>query len=277
MALTYFWRGESTTIDATHDYSAGSDLVTRIGTTASTGGTAGISGGGAAESAGSLQGGYGTFAGTVVGSTADGVTYPSTLEFAMACSFKLTGTVGGAFGRSVGFMRLNGNQTNEIDVGMDLDEKLFVEAESTYTLLPLTKRITLATTPVADQWYGLVLRWSTPDSKFKLELYTHNGSYGGAATLVESSENTDAGLGDYTPAFLSSGSSALAWFKQSGYSHGQVWDNMMVANNYDEPIQDNFTISSYTEYNAAPPSSPAHIFPVNELLARKATLSGGNA
>jgi hypothetical protein len=107
-----------------------------------------------------------------------------------------------------------------------------------------TKTISLtgnAFTP--DAWFGVVARWDIPGDKMRLELYNAAGA------LVDSVEDTATDLSTYAPSELAS--QFLCGAGRASDAWATYVDNVFVANTYDELIQDNFTITSYTSYDGS--------------------------
>jgi len=92
-------------------------------------------------------------------------------------------------------------------------------------------------------WYGIVARWNKSAGDMRLEIYDANGDLQG--TPVE-----DLGINsNYFPVMadidrLRVGDAGAGW-------PDLYIDNVLVSNSYDEPLEDNLAITSFSEYGGA--------------------------
>lgn len=221
MALTFFWRCEGTTLDGTHDFTAGDNSAAAgagspsISSTAARVGSNGVLIDDANE--------YYSFDPTSILSASVG---------AMACSFRFTTWLDGstilkAFntGASASRIQVSMGVTDELQFNIRLD------GGTTVTLSTTAANLT------ANNWYGVVIRWNQSASDRRIEVYDSSG------TLIQAIEDT-------TTAFdLPTGINSLSIgsFDNVG-SIGLHVDNVFVGSAYDEPFEEKFTITSYTEY-----------------------------
>ena len=258
MALRYFYRLAAGTLDPTHDYTAGTTTTTEIGTGGTFNTTAGLGGETGLHVATNLQGGRATSAGAILSpATVDGVTQPLNLVLSTAWSFRcIGGTSFQSFQRDFGF-KINSTVSNElfgVVAGLS-PAKLALRLRSSISGSQQTLDLTLSNTTIAaDQWYGVVIRLDVPNDNVRIELYTHDGTYGGEATLVEAVEDTATALDNYIVSNIVTTSAALVFLAQAGThdAHPVVLDNWMISTDYNEPLQDNLTKSSYTLYGSSP-------------------------
>ena len=273
MALRFFWRLVGSPLDGTHDYTAGANSASTFGTGSSFDATSGLAGANGLLVATNAQGGRSFSASSLVNSTVNGSTQPLDLVMSAAWSFKcIGGTSFQTFQRNFG-MKLNSAIASEeicVDAGLS-PARLALRLRSSISGSELTKDITLSHTIAADQWYGVVIRLDVPNDKARIELYTHAGTYGATATLVDSAEDTVTALDNYIISNIIATSGAMVLLAQAGTHDSQpvVFDNWMIADAYDEPLENNLTISSYTEYT----SSVVLLYPVMEPLYYGALLA----
>lgn len=91
--------------------------------------------------------------------------------------------------------------------------------------------------------YGIVARWDAGNSRRSLEIYSKSG-----ALLHNYTETTK--FSQYVPTELND----EMWIGGGDigtYNSDVHLDNVFVSDAYDEPIQENFRITSFTEYDAA--------------------------
>jgi hypothetical protein len=87
-------------------------------------------------------------------------------------------------------------------------------------------------------WYGVVARWDTVANVFRVEVYDALGA------LIQGVENTAQNLAMQAD---------TTTIQIGTIDAGAVcsFDNIFIANDYDEPLEDFLTITSYTAYGAA--------------------------
>lgn len=217
MACTMFWRCESTTFDATHDFSAGDSTPTAVSliaidNTADRYGTNGIN-------ANVTSNDYYEFDAASIFSTTEG-----------AVGFKLQ-------------IKATGGDTEILaayNAGAPSDQ-IILQTNGTDELL-MRHRVnggdnntvtTTAADMAVDTWYGVVIRWDTNAEVFRIEVYNDNG------TLKHGVSN----------AIAISPQGALTIFSL-GTNNGSArfWiDNFVVGNDYDDPIQTWIDYTSYTQ------------------------------
>ena len=98
---------------------------------------------------------------------------------------------------------------------------------------------------VADAWYFIVARWNISTDYRRIEVYNSS------LTLIQHHTDTSTDLAAYEPTdFIAGG---LRFGDVSGWGATRVghYDNIFIASNYDEAIQDYADITSYTEYGAS--------------------------
>lgn len=226
MALTFFWRCEGTTLDGTHDYSAGGTTATgfssvAINSTAVRVGTNGIQAPSASDYYSiSATGIYGT-----TGSAAFSLYVAGGTWTADAVPFMMDGT-GGA-----------GSANDRIRVttvtGGNLSLQLGRNGWGSQTIT------TTGGACSVGNWYGVVIRWSATNADYRLEIYNSSG------TLIDSVENLSA---DSSLFPQTANIDTLLVGELWGTTLNNYIDNVFVANAYDEALQSNLTITSYTGY-----------------------------
>lgn len=92
----------------------------------------------------------------------------------------------------------------------------------------------------ANNWFFEVYRWHFPLGKMRIEIYDST------TTLVDSAEDTAVSFtSTNTPADIAN---YVIGAKGSSNTNATDFDNFIVANRYDEPIQNCSTITTYTSY-----------------------------
>lgn len=231
MALTFFARCEGTTLDGTHDFSVG-DTTWDANSTSSTF----ASGAGMVGTNGLLI----TSAPQVMRmDLADDIVLPA--EGAIGFLFRFT-----AWAAFTKLFAIRGssadyqfsvwthltNDTLAVYLGNDEGTNINFNVES----LGLSTN-----TP-----YGIVYRWNQSTSTFRLEVYSDPL---GTPTLINAAQDTTGWT--VFPDMTRTG--GFSWGDNSGgvSTENLHFDNIFVADDYAEPIEDNFAITSYTAYGGA--------------------------
>lgn len=239
MALTFFWRCETSGSSAitTGDYSPGFtriDLINSgdLSTTQARAGTyslrhpTAVAGGAATYASNELGGSWPGNAGAVGFSVYQESTFGS-----------------GNTGTGFGFRCRNDANTHRMDItytgdttGKNLGVRL-IGPSGTIDIVALT-----GDQFDVDAWYGVVLRFDYANDKIRLELYNASG------TLVDSATSTSTDLSGYIPSDW-----GVLVFGQASSSHPDnvYFDNYLIADSYDEPLQNNFAIASYDDYDGS--------------------------
>lgn len=233
MSNNLFWRCETETLDATHDHTLG-DTIAAAGTGGSLSATAARVGTNGILSAASQVGGYTLDAAGIWPSAAT----PGSSAGSAAYSFQYPTAVPGS-GLVNGLRAQGTTTTNQIGVETSGTANLRLKIGNA------TTNIQLATTSAAltfGAWYGVVIRWDLANDKRCIEVYSAAGA------LIEKVEDVATDLNAYIPA------EALAniklGIKGSNWANDIWFDNFMVDDDYDAPLQEKLTITSYTEYAA---------------------------
>lgn len=223
MALKFFWRCEGTTLDGTHDFTAGDNAATlsstaAINTDAARIGTNGLdipSSNDAAEF---------TISSNDLISTAGG---------SAAFSFRVTTWGNGAvIFTAVGTA---GNDHIRVELGTT-DELIFRHRVSGTSNLTLT---TTAANIATGTWYSVVIRWDPSAEDRRIEVYDDAGS------LIQAVEDTTTAFGPQTDLI------ALRIGETAGVACDVHIDNVFIADTYAEALEDFLHITSYTEYGVA--------------------------
>ena len=252
MALTFFWRCEDTTLDATHDYSAGDTTASLINS-------------GALDAAASYRGTLGKlkpdgFSGGALFSVAS--IYPGTHTApadgvgAFGCVARWPSGTRQITGVTQVVRVYNAALTEGIEIqctnsANNIGIRSVKSGVGTYLINTSGGQV------ASNTWLGIVARFDYPGNRFRLEIY--NAATG---ALLDSVETTGAGnfsgqnFDYYAP-------SALSWWS-FGVGTGTAGfplhaDNFFVGNTYDEPIQENFGIASYTEYGVSQAAGNLHL------------------
>ena len=224
MGLSFFWRLEGTTLDGTHDFVAS-------GADGSATANAGASLDAAAARIGSTGGLYSA-------SSSDQHRFDIAAELidrlvgSIALSVRMD-TAPTGFQAILALYGADGNFV--IELGAD-EVRASVNLEGTGE----TQLTTDGASLVEDEWYGIVFRWDHANDLRRIEVYDDTD------TLITFAESTAAWT---APANLVN-SSGFRLGNVSGTDSLVHIDNVFIADAYDEPLEDNFQITSYTEYDA---------------------------
>lgn len=230
MAIRFFWRGESDTLDATHDYSAGD--------------TTGSSNSGCVcDSTISVV--PGNTNSVYVAAASDhfrfdntGISSDLASVGSAAFAIKITGNPGGA--PECG-LKLRGSSTTAANVTTTLLNTGFASnigqirfRHAGTTLIPSSGGSALS----LNTLYGVVYRWDQPNSLRRLEIYNSSGS------LIEAVENTDAFT---APTWGVQADGGIRVGEDSGINVTCGIANAMISDTYAEPLEDYLYYNSYTE------------------------------
>lgn len=222
MSLTFFWRCESTTFSGTDDYSAGDNTPTANG-------------------------------GVVLSNTQARVgtnsiyaeEFTKYFAFDLASIFDITEF---AFGFSVYFESVNsGAILAQFTDASEGDNRIRVSVSGDEINVEVSKQfetaVNITTTGVnltTGGWYGIIVRGSSTNQDIRLEVYNASD------TLIEAVENTSTGSAAWPSGLVDT----LHLGDEGAASPAAYLDNIFLADAYDEPIEDNFTISAYGNYVA---------------------------
>lgn len=226
MALTFFWRCEGTTFSGTDDYSAGDDTPTANG-------------------------------GIVLSSTQARVGTNSIFaeEFTKYYAFdsaSIFDSTEGSCGFSIYFNTVNsGSILMQFTDASEGDNRIRITVSGTDINLEIGKvfetSVNVATSGVSlttGVWYGIVARWGSTAEDAAIEVYNASN------TLIDSTENTSVGS-----AVWNTDIDTIHIGDEGAASPDAYIDNVFVADTYAEPIESNFTITSYTNYSDGSSSS----------------------
>lgn len=226
MALTWFWRAEGTTLDATHDFANGTSTVT-LNSAASISATAALVGSNGLWCNGlSHQGQIDST--TTVFDTATG---------AIGFLFRATAWGGGTVICNVGTG--GANQYGFVVVGSSGSGNLrFYAGDPEGTNVSATTTVSNLAQAVT---YGVIGRWDHAANTLRIEVYS---TPTGTPTLVEGVSNTSG----YTQPTSITTATGFRLGDGSGLGFTGYFDNVFVSKTYAEPIENNFGITSYTSY-----------------------------
>jgi len=249
MALTFFWRCEGTTLDGTHDYSGGDTSATAqngsisLTTNANRVGTYGI------ETTAAVLTAYqfdptdnGIFTNyttpsSAVGSAAFSVQAPTALpQTTNVCGWMVRSATS-----TTDAFRVTYDDTHGF--------RFWIGNDSYGDVYVRTNSISLSTAT----WYGIVIRWDIPSDTMKIELYNAAGSLLSSGTQQYDNSDTPSSydLSLYVPGGSMSNTSGIRLGSVTGANTGNMYfDNFFFADAYDEPLENNLTITSYTNYSA---------------------------
>ncbi len=238
-SVTFFWRAEGTTLDGTHDFSAGDTTATlnasaALNTDAVKIGTNGL----------------------------DSASNDSYAEFAVS-SNDIISNVEGAIGFWFRYVTWNVSHFHFLaqQTGQAANNiAIFSAGTDDATGREITLRVRRAgvsnvsiTTTDADlqtnTWYFLVARWDEPNSDMRIEVYNDNGSLRHAFENLTTNFDQPQGLD-----VLRIGDSLGA-----GGTFDHHLDNIFIASDYSEPLENKMNITSWTEYEGGASIPPVKI------------------
>lgn len=229
MAITFYWRCEGTTFNATHDYSAGDSTPTSLGSPSIAAGAAKVGSNGISCPV-SATSHYAFDAASILGMVGSAGYW-----------FKAV-TANPASPSVLGFQVVGTDTANLISVLVSgTDEIQFRNALSGGSASNL---ISSAADLAPDTWYGIIIRWdfTTPSSSSKkLEVYDSAGS------LISGlpSELTGANLSASVPAELAT---IQCGRHSSGSAVVQYSDNFIIGSGYNDVTAAMLAYDSYTDF-----------------------------
>ena len=228
MALTFFWRAEGTTFSGTDDYSAGDSTPTANGATIS--------------STQAFVGANSIFVNT------NGQNY----EFDSASIYiDAAGSAAFSFYVPTGQWTA-GNTALMFDDASVAANRVRVDLSGITGAGGVTLNVSssavgqtnIATGDLAlaeGNWYSVVIRWHVVNLDARVEVYNAAGA------LIGSAENLSLTSGLLTSALID----IMAIGDVGGGGGDMYIDNILVANDYSEALEDNLDITSYTDYGVA--------------------------
>lgn len=229
MALTFFWRcgdpSGSTTLGG-DDYSAGDTTATLTSATLST-----------------TRARVGTYSLYSAGVGHNAAFSPTSIAVPSEGSAALSIYIDNSLVEWSSLLRLVGSGDDQISLRLnsspnndELILKIQRDGETDGDV------VTSAANLALDTWYGIVIRWRSSDNSRAIEVYDASNS------LITSASSTASVLfpTSFTEIRIGDDGGGGAW---------QAYiDNVFIADDYDEPLEDYLDITSYTEYSGGGPS-----------------------
>jgi hypothetical protein len=107
-----------------------------------------------------------------------------------------------------------------------------------------------------DTWYFLIARWDVVGSRQRIEIYDTNG------VLIALLQDTDA----LTACAISDSATGLRFGLSATITQTLHMDNVFYADDYEEPLQNNMFITSFTAYNGTPSQLPQLVVPMSQVM-----------
>jgi hypothetical protein len=224
MALTFYWRPASTTLDGTDDYTAGDSTATASGAPSIT--ANGL------ETTDASDWYY--FDPTSIASTSVGAA-AFVIQFPVAVP-------GSGYDFGIRFIDAGGTNYLAVRTAGATTGFSFRSANAGATNTTTTSGVTVSS--ATD--IGIVIRWDFPNDLMRIEAYSTDGTPLGTA-----GEDSAADTSTFQP----SGSFATYGFQignMSSQTNVCYIKNIFVADDYNEPLEDFLDITSYTQYAPAP-------------------------
>lgn len=232
MGIKFFWRFESTTLDPTDDFSAGDTTAAASGTPSLGAAGARIGTNGQITDTGGDQYRFDPTTGIMTAPKvgAFGLSYrmPTNIPTGGTTIMILRGS-GGA-GVNICELRMAGSgPVGCIDLHIGSGAGVAVDLTTT---MPME----------IGRWYGVIGRWDEVNHRRSVELYNQ---FDGLLQKIEDLTTVFAAPSDFTLA------TGLRYGRDGAEVFNTHYDNAFISDYYDEPIQNNFQIASYTNYNPA--------------------------
>jgi hypothetical protein len=224
-APTLYWRAESATFDGTDDFSAGSTTLTSNGSPTFVSSPAPRAGTNSVLFDGFLE--YYSLPLASIFSITEG-------SYSMAFRLPVWGA------ESLGSMQETATPSDHINVftsGTDGAGGVSVNIRDA-----AEGQLTLSTGDIglsAGEWYSIIVRWHQANQDLRVEVYD------AAADIIDFAEDLAV-----TAAFFATGIDTL-FLGDLGDDLDVLYDQVFIADAYDEPIEDFLGIGSYTEYGGA--------------------------
>lgn len=217
-ANTLFWRCEGTTLDATHDHSAGDTTATAVSSIAvdATAVRFGTNGCNAAISGDD----YFSFTATSIVSTTEG-----------AAGFKINPQTWGA-DTGVLAMYNTGAPSDQIVVTLTGTDEVRLRFRVNGGNNDTAE--TTAANLVTSTWYGIVVRWDTAANLIRVEVYNDAGTLIQGVTNSGSTIDPQAAINEIN-------------FGDTDSTGRHYLDNLVIGDDYDDPVQTWINYTSYTE------------------------------
>lgn len=230
-APTFFWRAEGTALDGTHDFSAGDTSASAVNSVAIDAAAARVGSNGIVFNAANER--YVFDVASLLASP------PTTGAIGYWIQWPTALAAGGAFHGA--FIRDATNGGDFIVVSrLGADELRFTLDHTTNAAANLD---TTAANLASGNWYFVLVRWNSSINYREIAVYDNS------MALIQSVVDSSTDFSTSVPSQLT-GSGGVR-FGDSGGTATEAWmDNIFLAITYNEPIEDNALITSYTGYGA---------------------------
>lgn len=220
MALTFFWRCEGTTLDGTHDFTAGDNTAT-------------LNGGAEISAAAALIG-------------SNGLNCPTADDYAIFSPASIISVGAGAVAFSFRTSTWNADKWIFFTTGTAPSDFLAIALNGTDEIQARHRvaggsDVTIVTTAanlVVDTVYRVVCRWDTTADDFRLEVYNSSN------VLIEAVESLSTGIDNWADVLTFNVGAANT-------GAGVHIDNVFIADAYDEALENFLSITSYTQYGSS--------------------------
>jgi hypothetical protein len=232
---TWFWRAEGTTLDSTDDLPNDMGSIT-LNAEASISETAALVGSYGLWTNGLLHQGRADATSTVFDPN----------EGLLAFLLRITQWAGGQTIALIGPSSSNQYGVKLEGLNGSGNMACFVgDADS-----PPARAVTTVNSLSQDVTYGVICRWDAAAGTLRIEVYSNPT---GTPSLIQGVSYTSG----YTAPSSLAGEGALKLGDASGLGFTGYFDNVFAAKDFDEPIQDNFAITSFTQYGEGGSESSA--------------------
>lgn len=233
--IKFFWRCEGTTLDATHDKTAGDSTATMNSLAAIAAGAAKIGSNGLDVPSSNDHAKFAVSSGDLISSSLGsfGFWFRIATFGADASLFKAINTAASTNRIMIVMIGTNTANGRELRFNINLAGGINVNLDTTAADLDL------------NTWYFVVARYDEPNSDRRLEVYNEDGS------LRTSVENLTTNFD------VPSGINEIDIGEAEANACSVDLDNIFIADVYGEALQDKMNITSFTEYDGAAPSTPA--------------------
>lgn len=228
-SVNFFWRAEDVTLDGTHDFSVGDTTATLISTADTVPGAAHIGTNGLDIPSSNDSAQFAISSGDLIS--------PGT--GAIAFWFRMVTFTGASMFNA----NINATPNTNITILQNGTDDATGREILLRNRLNGVSNVTLFTTDAdlaLNTWYFVVARYDEPNNDRRIEIYNEDGSLRGTPA-EDLNTNFDQATGMDT----------LRIGEVGGSSIDVHLDNIFIADDYNEPLEDKMNITSWTEYESS--------------------------
>lgn len=236
-SVNFFWRAEDTTLDGTHDFSAGDTTAELQSTAVIDPGAAFIGTNGLDIPSSADNARFDITSGDLIDVDTGAIAFWFRLiTFSGGTLFNALQVANGAHNITIFPIGTDDATGREISFRVRRGGGLNVSISTTDADLAL------------NTWYAVVARYDEPNSDMRIEIYNDDGSLRGTPAEDLNTNFDQPGALD-----------RLNIGEASGTASDRHMDNIFIADDYNEPLEDKLFITSWTEYESSAATTPIKI------------------